>query len=95
MAWSEDRPPLPPDWERRRSRVFVRDRRTCQLQFTGCTGRATEVDHIDSNADHTIKNLRAVCHDCHAKRTQEQAAEALRAAWAKTRVPRPKHPGLL
>lgn len=96
MAWSENRPPLPPDWERRRQRVFTRDGRRCRLAFKGiCTGRATEVDHIGSNDDHSIKNLRAVCHDCHRKRTQDQAAEAQRALWAKTRVPRIKHPGLL
>ena len=96
MSWSSNRPPLPPDWERRRARVFTRDRRRCQLAFEGvCTGQATEVDHIGSNADHSIKNLRSVCHDCHTKRTQEQASTAMRNLWAKTRVPRAKHPGLL
>lgn len=96
MSWSSNRPPLPPDWEARRVAVFQRDKRRCQLSYEGvCTGHATEVDHIGSNADHTIKNLRAVCHECHTKRTQAQAARAQRALWAKTRVPRPKHPGLL
>ena len=96
MSWSEDRPPLPPDWGRRRIVVFNRDKRRCMLAYEAiCLGAATEVDHIGSNADHRISNLRAVCHDCHTKRTQEQAAEASRRLWANTRVPRPPHPGLL
>jgi len=96
MAWSENRPPLPPDWAKRRVFVFARDEYRCMLAFEGiCLGVATEVDHVDSNADHSIKNLRAVCHDCHAERTRQQAAAALRSAWGRTKVPRPQHPGLL
>lgn len=97
MAWSEsNRPPLPPDWPKRRAFVFARDEYRCTLAYEGiCLGVSTEVDHVDSNTDHRLKNLRAVCHDCHAKRTQDQAAEATRALWAQTRIPRPKHPGLL
>lgn len=96
MAWSSNRPPLPPDWKKRRAFVFRRDRKTCRLAYEDiCEGAATEVDHIGDNDDHRTHNLRAVCHACHAERTKQQAAEALRAAWANTRVPRPKHPGLL
>lgn len=96
MAWSQHRPPLPPDWEARRVLVFSRDGFVCQLHYEGvCTKGATEVDHIDRNDDHTLENLRAVCHACHTKRTQAQAAEATRRLWAQTKVPRPPHPGLL
>lgn len=96
MAWSETRPPLPPDWQKRRIFVFNRDKNCCMLAYKDiCLGVATEVDHIDRNDDHRMSNLRAVCHDCHSERTRQQAADALRAAWATTKVPRPKHPGLL
>lgn len=92
--WSADRPPLPPDWQKRRVRVFVRDGWRCQLGWAGCAGEATEVDHIDGNNDHRLVNLRAVCEGCHRKRTQQQAADATRAMWARTRVPDERHPGL-
>jgi 5-methylcytosine-specific restriction endonuclease McrA len=96
MSWSEKRPALPPDWQKRRIFVFARDNRRCQLAFEViCLGTATEVDHIDGNGDHHVRNLRAVCKPCHTKRSQEQAADAQRALWANTRVPRPPHPGLL
>lgn len=93
--WSKDRAPLPRDWELRRQRVFQRDKWRCQLGLSVCTGRAVEVDHIDRNDDHRLVNLRAVCSACHRVRTQEQAAEATRAMWARTRVPEERHPGLL
>lgn len=95
-GWSTDRPPLPPDWGQRRMLVFRRDGRLCKLAYPGiCTRAATEVDHIDGNDNHNLTNLRSVCHDCHGERTKQQAADGLRAAWAQTRVPREKHPGLL
>lgn len=96
MAWSRNRPPLPTDWDARRRLVFARDGFVCQLSYEGvCAGQATEVDHVDRNDDHSLNNLRAVCHPCHRQRTQAQATEATRKLWAQTRVPRPKHPGLL
>lgn len=96
MAWSQNRPPLPPDWEARRRYVLARDKFYCQLAFESiCTVQAVEVDHIDRNDDHTMNNLRAVCRECHWERTKAQAAEATRRLWAQTKVPRPKHPGLL
>ncbi|WP_311208738.1 MULTISPECIES: HNH endonuclease signature motif containing protein [unclassified Aeromicrobium] len=94
--WTADRPPLPRDWQKRRLRVFRRDRRRCQLAYDGiCTGHATEVDHIDGNADHRLVNLRSVCSECHSERTKQQSADAIRAMHARARVPVPPHPGLL
>jgi 5-methylcytosine-specific restriction endonuclease McrA len=66
--------------------ILERDRYTCQLRDEGCTSYATEVDHIDGIAVTGIprpqalnpKRLRAVCHECHTKRTHQQAADARR-----------------
>lgn len=94
--WSEDRPPLPADWDWRRERVFERDQRVCQLAFPGvCTVYATECDHKGDRDDHRVGSLQAVCSACHRVKTQGQSAEGLRAHWAKTRLPKRKHPGLL
>lgn len=94
--WSPDRKPLPADWPARRTRVFDRDGHVCQLNYEDvCTIRATECDHVDDRDDHRIGNLQAVCSECHEVKTQRQSAEATRAAWAKTRPPKRKHPGLL
>lgn len=94
--WSEDRAPLPTDWEWRRERVFERDGRVCQLAMPGvCIVYATECDHKGDRDDHRLESLQAVCSACHRVKTQEQSAAGTKAAWAKTRLPIRKHPGLL
>ena len=92
MSQGRRRSPLPPGWDRRiRPRILRRDQRTCQLAYPDiCTGRATEVDHIGDDDDHSDTNLRAVCHPCHARRTGRQA----RAAQPDRRRPTEPHPGL-
>lgn len=98
-GWNPDRPPLPGNWNSIHRLVLGigrgRTRKRCALRFEGCTGLATEVDHIDDNGDHSLGNLRPVCEKCHRKRTQEQSREAIRKKFSRTK-PRPrKHPGLL
>ncbi len=61
---------LPVDWRRTRAEVIARDTR-CLL--CGSTHRL-EVDHIADRHDHTLGNLRALCHSCHATRTGRQGA---------------------
>ena len=51
-----------------RRRVMRRDLWLCTLRFNGCTGHATELDHIkpvSAGGDNSADNLRAVCHGCH------------------------------
>jgi 5-methylcytosine-specific restriction protein A len=89
-------------WRKTRLLVLQRDRHQCQLRYDGCTGYATEVDHIDGIATTGIprpqalnpERLRAVCHPCHTNRTQQQAATARRNRPNWRRQPE-HHPGLL
>ncbi|RNL66255.1 HNH endonuclease [Nocardioides marmoriginsengisoli] len=81
-AGSNRRATLPPWWNSLAKRMLDRDP-VCKLRYPGewhtnkgwvsCTIASTEVDHIGSNEDHSPKNLRGVCSNCHRRRTQEQA----------------------
>lgn len=89
MSWRLS--PLPRDWKRRRLRVLIRDRWRCRIRGPKCTGRASEVDHIDRRDDHRYRNLRAACSTCHGSRTGLQAQAAGVARFR----PREPHPGVL
>lgn len=82
VAWagSTRRTELPPDWSTRRIRVLRRDV-LCTLGTT-CRGLAlsTEVHHRGDKHDHSLEQLGGVCHNCHVAETQQQAADARRAA---------------
>jgi 5-methylcytosine-specific restriction endonuclease McrA len=58
-------------WRHVRRQILDRDGRTCQLQYPGCTGRATHVDHVTprryGGTDHP-DNLRAACARCNLRR---------------------------
>jgi len=58
-------------WERTRRTVLERDRHRCRLEYPGCEGRATHVDHITprryGGTDH-LANLRAACASCNLRR---------------------------
>jgi 5-methylcytosine-specific restriction protein A len=90
-GWSAStrRARLPKDWAKRRRIVLQRDP-TCQLRYTGCTGRSTEVDHIEPGDDHRLTNLQGACHPCHARKS---ALEGAAAKPSRRRAPEP-HPGL-
>jgi hypothetical protein len=79
------------DWPERRRRVLERDGHACQLRYPDiCIGRATQVDHIvqpEAGGTNALKNLRAVCRRCHARRTGRQGALAKQRA-AQRRNPR-------
>lgn len=55
------------------AKAYLKRFRLCSLRLEGCTRIATEVDHIVPRAkggdDFDWKNLRGLCHSCHAKRT--------------------------
>ncbi|WP_367269354.1 HNH endonuclease [Rhodococcus rhodochrous] len=77
-------------WRNIRAAVLQRDARICQLKYSGCTRRASEVDHIVSVADggsDSVHNGRAVCTSCHKVQTQRQAAAARRRQRAKLSSP--------
>ncbi len=67
----------------------------CYLQYEGCTGHATEDDHIipitAGGTDH-ISNHRGACHTCHQAKSQHEATAARRTQTANTRHPRERHP---
>ncbi|PZU37047.1 MAG: HNH endonuclease [Microbacterium sp.] len=74
--------------------ILLRDRHQCQLAYRGCTGAATDADHIIpvcEGGDDEMSNGQAVCPACHKIKTQ---AEATRARRRRTRRPTPRHPGL-
>jgi len=59
-------------WRRIRKQILERDNHTCQIQNTGCTTHATEVDHIiptsQGGAWWDTNNLRASCRKCNNTR---------------------------
>lgn len=85
---------LPPDWYRIRARVLTRDRRRCQLGYTGCLGKATQVDHIQPGDNHDETNLQAVCTECHTAKSAREGAEARARIASLRRRPLEQHPGL-
>lgn len=91
MAWTTGRN-LPPDWPAIRRHTLHRDGHRCTwTQADGTRCRETtrlEVDHIGDPDNHTLANLRTLCHWHHARRTARQAADA------KQQRPAPSHPGL-
>ena len=42
-------------------------------QKVRCSAPATEVDHIKNNDDHSLENLRGLCHEHHAQKTQSES----------------------
>ena len=75
MPWntSTRRGQLPANWLPLRQAILQRDRWICQINGPECQTRATEVDHIQRGNDHRPSNLQAVCHRCHALKTQRES----------------------
>ncbi len=58
-------------WRKIRAVVLERDRWECQLEYPGCQGRATHVDHvlpIRFGGTNSLANLRAACRSCNLRR---------------------------
>jgi 5-methylcytosine-specific restriction protein A len=63
-------------WARVRQEVLDRDGHRCTIRIAGCTGRATQVDHVvpiaalgpDDPRRDDPANLRAACRSCNVKR---------------------------
>lgn len=99
MAWqgSTRRGRLPRNWPHLRRLVLRRDKGVCQAPFSDgsiCGREATDVDHIEPGDDHSLTNLRALCHWCHARKSSSEGGTA--AALTRVRIARPKptHPAL-
>lgn len=67
---------LPSNWSAIRRRILRRDGYRCQA--SGCGARATEVDHIIPNDDHSPENLQSLCSPHHLEKTLAEAAAARR-----------------
>jgi 5-methylcytosine-specific restriction endonuclease McrA len=85
---------LPGDWKRRAAKVLERDEFVCRIAGPHCTVVATECDHIGDRRDHAWGNLRAVCYDCHLRRSAQQGGRAYAAKYNRRRQPEP-HPGTI
>lgn len=87
---------LPKGWETKtRPRILKRDGHTCQLQYSGCTRHANQVDHIQPGDDHSDTNLQAACAWCHGiKSAREGVAARAALGYPTQRRPRERHPGL-
>jgi 5-methylcytosine-specific restriction enzyme A len=80
MPWSNDREARRRSdatygarWRKARQRALERARWKCEARLDGCTGAATEVDHVlGAQADPEHTTLRAVCSPCHRKITAQQ-----------------------
>jgi 5-methylcytosine-specific restriction endonuclease McrA len=65
------------EWVRTRRRILARDGYVCQLQWPGCEGAATHVDHIVPRrfgGEDVDANLRAACRSCNQHRGDGTAA---------------------
>lgn len=63
-------------WRKTRKAYLARHP-ACEIRMPGCTGKATEVDHIVQAAnDPGHRHLRAACTYCHRKVTAQQGMGA-------------------
>lgn len=81
MSWStsDRKSRLPADWPAIRRRVLRRDGRMCQFRLpdhTLCLALATEVDHIVPGDNHAERNLQALCHPHHQRKSAQEGAAA-------------------
>ena len=96
MAWApggKRMAELPTNWRTIRRQVIARDR-VCVF----CGERGTDVDHIERGQDHSLSNLRLLCHTCHMKRTGRDGGQTPRgpSALEKARAARQEqHPGII
>lgn len=84
---------LPPDWARRRQRIWIRDRGLCQMPAPNgglCGAPARDVDHRTPGDNHNETNLWCLCGPHHDEKTQNEA----QAARVHMKRPPETHPGL-
>jgi 5-methylcytosine-specific restriction endonuclease McrA len=60
-------------WRRARKAALERAGHRCEIRTEACTGRATQVDHVNgAENDPEHRHLRAACAPCHRKVTAQQ-----------------------
>jgi 5-methylcytosine-specific restriction protein A len=85
-AGSTRRATLPKDWDKRRAAVLARDW-VCMCDgcpqcehvlpdWRHCYRPPTDCDHIGDRLDHSLGNLRGLCHPCHTQHTHQQSDAA-------------------
>lgn len=52
---------------KQRARVLARDGYQCQLRLDGCSGRATQLDHMTPNPNPPDEQTQAACASCNQK----------------------------
>lgn len=91
--------PLPKGWAKIRARILKRDGYACvepiSVDGTLCGRPATDVDHIGDPADHSDRNLRALCAGHHKVRSSRQGGLAAATRRPPRHRPPERHPGLL
>ncbi len=91
-GWVSSERVLPPGWQRLRLRILRRDGYRCQMRLPSgavCGEMASDVDHIVPGGDHRPENLRALCRECHARKSSAEG----NAARQRRRRPSEGHPG--
>jgi len=70
-------------WKRLRKVILERDAHRCTIGMEGCTGAATQVDHIIPLAfggqPYALDNLRAACSNCNSSRSNKLRRKSSRA----------------
>lgn len=101
MAWSTSnrKNTLPAGWDRIRPRILKRDGYRCTAiridTERRCNARATDVDHITPHSEgggDEDSNLTSLCPWHHSRKS---SAEGGRAASARRKATKRRHPGLL
>lgn len=93
MGWdsSDRRSRLPDNWPFIRAGVLKDAGYRCQIRLPGCTGRATEVDHIRFRDESSP--LQAACSYCHGQKSSKEGVAQRAKLRAMKKRPPPRHPG--
>lgn len=94
MPWSSSdrRSRLPSNWfSSARPHILRRDP-MCKLQYQGCLGVSTEVDHVKRGDDHSPQNLQGVCKRCHATKSAREGNAAQLTRRQRRLRPPERHP---
>lgn len=84
---------LPDNWPEIRTRVLVDAGWICEIGWSGCLTKASDVDHVHRGNDHSRRNLRAACSWCHGRKTSAEGNARKRELRALRRRPQERHPG--
>ncbi|WP_066904585.1 HNH endonuclease [Mycolicibacterium houstonense] len=93
MAWdtSDRRDRLPANWPEIRRGALRAAGHRCQIQLPGCTGVATEVDHVRFRDE--TSPLQAACARCHGQKSSKEGVAQRAKLRAMKKRPPPRHPG--